>query len=187
MTPVLIIHQDNIWDELDLKIDNGYIVGTLDNFLGVLSAFRLLPMLQEYNVEVLFTKNEEIDLGGSRVLSEKWDKNRLPLVIDVTSAKDCDCSLENFYKFSAKEKQYIKNIVEWHEDFKCKVKDYTGSIEDCDDSWSFIKKGIKTFTFGIPVEGNYHTKECRISIEKFERCIRCLKWVLSALFDSNEH
>ena len=180
-TPALVVHQDNIWGELDLKIAHGYISGTLDNFLGLIMAFIYAPLALEYSIPIFFTKNEEIDLGGSKILASHWDTKFLPIAIDVTLAKNCDCSLENFYGFSQPEIRLIRDSVENHEDFKCKTKKYSGNLGDCDDSWSFVDKKIKTFTFGIPVVGNFHTKSCKISIEKFLRCQKCLKWVLSAL------
>jgi hypothetical protein len=179
--PALIVHEDNIWGEIDLKIEGGFIKGTLDDLLGMLLCISDIHLLKEYKIPIFFTKNEEIDLGGSKKLAAHWDKKYLPIAVDVTLAKDCDCSLENFYKFSQSEILKIKESVENHEDFICKTKKFTGEIDDCDDSWSFISKKIKCFTFGIPVTNHYHTKDCKISISQFERTAKCLTWVLSAL------
>ncbi len=182
MKVALIVHQDNVFPELQLWWHGNEVWGTLDNFIGMIIVFRLSELIHDYSdkIDVIFTSYEEIDLGGAKRIAKNLDKDVLPIVVDVANVKgDWDCALENIYKFSNKEIKDMKEMIESHLNLKCNTRKYTGKPDDEDDSWAFIKEKRKVLTYTIPVRGELHTTDCNITLNGIEKATQGLKWLLS--------
>lgn len=176
----LIVHTDTVFDEHELELRSGEIWGTLDNIIGVMIVFRLLSLIDGYDIPVFFTQVEEIDRRDSKSIAQTLDKNTIPIIVDVANVKGkFDCSLENIYRFSDTEIKDMKSFIEHRLGLRVKTKKYTGNPMDEDDSWSFIEKGFKTLSYTIPVQGDYHTASCSITVSQIERATQGLKWLLA--------
>jgi len=139
---------------------NGTHSGLLDNWLGVMATYlaiyrtpSILKLIHEGKVGVFHSKHEEFGLDD---LPNKGID--LAIVVDVCSGKryeGVDIALENISTPGRDFVTPLKGFLKW-EGYKVITKKYTGEDEDADESWTWIEKGVPTFTCILPVDGDYH-------------------------------
>jgi len=185
---LLSAHKDTIMNHYNLSFKDGKFVGLLDNMIGMLAVNSLITedpsisYLEKQNkVGVFFGSFEEWGLDHD---FPKLTKKDLVVVVDVCIGKQYDkydFSMENIHGIPTHKINEVVENLEW-EGFKVLKKKYTGKIEDEDEAFAWVKKGIPVLSFIIPIEGeSWHQDNCSISVEKFNKCKQGLRRAINYL------
>lgn len=175
---------DLIGGDISLELKDHKLKGSLDNTLGFILVCQFLPILDFYHVPVHFTRNEEIDLGGAKLVAGLHNPEKdVAIVVDVDEIDDdIDCELDNVWGF---EKDEIDALVECMEywGIKLRVVPFNADPDMEDESWAYKDAGYKTFTFTIPVKGKFHTLDANIEMNKYVKAVRAFRCLLYYFID----
>lgn len=165
MKIVLSTHFDIARPVMHIKLDGDGLNGLIDNFAGVFVSYEAQ---KKTGIPLFLTNYEELDYDGAEDVAKTLDKDTLVIVIDTTiDGEDKKAYIGNVYNLDTEE---IKA------DFSDKILFKDGFYEEKEDeTWIYGKKyGFKTFYFGVPIKGEYHSTENKISTEDIEETTKIL-------------
>lgn len=186
-------HTDTVFNNPKIAYRDGYHVGLLDNFIGVLVTYMALyqhegmrQLERDGHIRIFHNRGEEY---GYVFEAPKLDAAEdIVIVVDVCANaegyKGYDVSLENIHNYPDLEE--IVAEME-REGYKLKLKPYDGDPRDHDESFSWIEAGIPCLSFTIPIEAegdNWHRIQCdnRVSSDVIEKAANCLaRFILHSL------
>jgi len=156
-----------------IKIDSQKMTGLIDNFAGVFTAYQAS---RNTGVDLYLTNFEEINLGGAIALAKDLkDEKLLVIVVDTcTDVGDKDAYLGNVYNFDVSPlKKKFSKYINFKDEFVDPTEDETAIY-----GWDYH---FPTFYFGIPISGNYHDVDNKISLEMIDKSARILTDVINFL------
>ncbi len=186
-------HLDKVTSDQKLGYRDGSMHGLLDNILGVILTYitiaddhNIARLEREGKIRVYHNTSEEWGILDPNCPTLVKDKD-IAIALDVCANselyKDVDFSIENIYGFTKEELEDFRSQLEW-QGFKFHFKKYTGNPDEEDEAFYFKKRGIKTFSFIIPIHGvddGWHRiqQDNTVSMEQILRCRQGLKRVLN--------
>lgn len=172
MKILLSAHFDLARPVMSIKMDDKNILGLIDNFAGVFTAYQAS---RKTGVPVEFTNYEELEFDGADAIAKTLDKDTLVIVVDVTTE-------------STNEKEgYVGNLYgidteKLKKEFGDRIRIRDEYFEETEDETIIYGKkyGLKTFYFGIPIKGKYHDTNNSIALAEIDKATNTLvdliKW-----------
>ncbi len=158
-----------------IKVDDKEITGLVDNFAGVFAAYQAA---KKTGLELFLTNFEEVNLGGAnQVAKDLQDKDSLIIVVDTcTDAKDKKAYIGNpYYIDTAPLKKEFGEEVFFMDGFFEPKEDETAAY-----GWD---NQYPTFFFGIPVTGEYHDVNNKVSLKTIDEAeevlVKVINWIKS--------
>lgn len=155
-----------------IKLDKLNMTGLIDNFAGLFAAYKAS---RETGVELYLTNFEEKNLGGAIAVAKKIKKEKaVVIVVDACTDKvgDKKAYIGNVYNFSidSLKKKFAKDIY-----FR------DGYFEPTEDETAIYgwDNKIPCFFFGIPISGNYHDVDNKISNKRIDEVSSLLTEVIN--------
>lgn len=181
---LLTSHIDNVkMDIQSIKYEGGKVEGLLDNWVGNLVLYLTLfsnPIFKQLELEgrikIYHNTGEEFGLLIDAPTLKEGD---MVINVDVCSNKDWDYDvvLDNCWNINTNK---IKSFLEW-EGYKVLVKKYTGKVEDEDESFEWIKRGIPTISFTIPIKSQndgWHRTDSKCDYDTIKKASYILQRVI---------
>lgn len=184
MSVVISAHTDTVFpDGLDLHLSRGRLRGTLDNIVGVFAVMRVAPKLQEMGVRIYFPRDEERLMKTETALAKRLLREPKPPVVisvDVDEFEGYDIRVDNVHGFDP---QPVLDMLEWHD---LRAASRPINFDDpttADEAWAYARAGLKTCSLCIPVQGDFHTKDCTTTLQQIEKAAQAIIWTCVALLD----
>ena len=160
---------------MSMKLDEGKLLGLVDNFAGVFVAYQVH---RKIGTPVYLTNYEELDYRGAIDVARRLDKKHtLVIVVDTILKSDVPsrkiASITNMYHLDNKEmKAQLGDKIHFIDGFFEKKEDET---------WIYGKKfGMKAFYFGVPIPKDYHVTNNSIELQTIdgvaEALINVIEW-----------
>jgi hypothetical protein len=155
-----------------IKSDRSGITGLIDNFAGVFVAYKAS---RETGVDLYLTNFEEKNLGGAITVAKNIKKEKAVVIVVDTCTDDVGdkkAYIGNVYNFSVDplKKKFAKDIY-----FR------DGYFEPTEDETAIYgwDNKIPCFFFGVPIDGNYHDVDNKISNKKIDEVSSLLTEVIN--------
>lgn len=156
-----------------IRLDDKNMHGLIDNFAGVFAAYHAS---RKTGTELYLTNFEEKNLGGAIAVAKKLkEENVLVIVVDTcTDAQDKKAYIGNAYHINTEPlKKEFKNTIFFKD----------GLYEPTEDETAIYGPDYKTpcFFFGIPITGEYHAIDNKVSLETIDdaqaELIKVIEWL----------
>jgi len=176
MNVILSAHYDLALPVKSMKLDEGKLVGLVDNFAGVFAAYQVH---RQTGVPVYFTNFEENGFGGAIDVAKKLDKDSaVVIVVDTVKKSDLPAgtvaSVANVYNVDVQglKKKFGGNVFFFEELFE--------PTED--ETWIYGHKyGLAAFYFGIPIPKDYHATDNEVSLKTIDAATDALVDIVNYL------
>lgn len=149
--------------------------GLIDNFAGVFAAYKAA---KETGIPLYLTNFEEVNLGGAnQVAKDNKDKDSLMIVVDTcTDAQDKKAYIGNAYYVDTRPlKEEFEKEIFFMDGFYEPKEDETAAY-----GWD---SQYPTFFFGIPMNGQYHDLNNKLSLKSIDEAtevlIKVINWIKS--------
>ena len=186
---VVSAHTDTVFPNgLDLKLNGRKLSGTLDNIVGVFAVMRAYPKLQELGVRVFFPTDEELFMQTETRIARalrKQDPRTVAISVDVDEIEsDIDVRVDNIHGLTEAQRESVLGMLQWHDiRFENRELDFS-KPETADESWAYAQEGLPTFSLCIPVLGDFHTKNCRTTVDRIEKAAQAIIWSCLGIIDA---
>ncbi len=157
-----------------IKLDKQGMTGLIDNFAGVFAAYKAS---RETGVDLYLTNFEEVNLGGAIEVAKDIKKEKAIVIVVDTCTDEVGnkkAYIGNAYNFSTDllKKKFAKSIY-FRDGYFEPTEDET-AIYGWDDK-------LPCFFFGVPINGNYHDVDNKISHKTIEEASDTLIQVIKYL------
>lgn len=156
-----------------IKLSDKNLLGLVDNFAGIFAAY---DASRKTGTPIYLTNFEEAPgyLGACKV-ADLLGKETLVIVVDVvTDAEDKAAYIGNAYGV---------DVARLKKDFQDRVFFMDGLFEETEDeTWIYGNKySLKTFFFGVPMRGEYHGTNNKVSLATIDKAAEVLVQVIQWL------